>query len=306
MFADAKQAEIIRSNQKDDFYSNYIKSSLAEIVQDFFGARVWLRWRQELDLVADLGYFGLTTCAGFQTLGEEYVNMIQVDETLRKVPSFWRRGFMILLQVTAPYMIDRCLSYIEKQLRVNPPNSLTPEARTVLLKTIPVVRHTVTILHRCHLALFYMKGIFYHIAKRFTNIHYILVRDGGTGARSGYRILGWLSVIQLAFTLIQNIYNWSLRQNTEHQSSHNTGLLVDHQPVKELVQYGDAVEKSTDASLKCVLCLGNRIQSTCTPCGHLFCWQCITEWCSNKSECPLCRESFQMSRLIYLQNYDPP
>jgi len=37
MFADAKQAEIIRSNQKDDFYSNYIKSSLAEIVQDFFG-----------------------------------------------------------------------------------------------------------------------------------------------------------------------------------------------------------------------------------------------------------------------------
>ena len=37
MFTNARQAEIIRSNQKDDFYSSYIKTSLAEIVQDCFG-----------------------------------------------------------------------------------------------------------------------------------------------------------------------------------------------------------------------------------------------------------------------------
>jgi peroxin-10 len=38
-------------------------------------------------LAADVGYFALTTLAGAQTLGEEYVNILQVDETKRAIPS---------------------------------------------------------------------------------------------------------------------------------------------------------------------------------------------------------------------------
>ena len=37
MFTSAKQAEVIRSNQKDEFYSGYIKGSLADIVQSCIG-----------------------------------------------------------------------------------------------------------------------------------------------------------------------------------------------------------------------------------------------------------------------------
>ena len=74
----ARQPEIIRSHQKDDFYSGVIRGRLGDVMQRLLGARTWIRWHTELDLCADLTYLALTTVGGYQTLGEEYVNMIQV------------------------------------------------------------------------------------------------------------------------------------------------------------------------------------------------------------------------------------
>jgi len=37
MYSTARQAEIVRSNQKDEFYTSFVRSSMASITHSLFG-----------------------------------------------------------------------------------------------------------------------------------------------------------------------------------------------------------------------------------------------------------------------------
>ncbi|KFA71913.1 hypothetical protein S40288_08747 [Stachybotrys chartarum IBT 40288] len=52
---------------------------------------------------------------------------------------------------------------------------------------------------------------------------------------------------------------------------------------------------------KCTLCLEELKDPAATQCGHVFCWECIGDWVSEKPECPLCRRAAMVQHILPLR-----
>ena len=44
---------------------------------------------------------------------------------------------------------------------------------------------------------------------------------------------------------------------------------------------------------ECVICLEDpHVEKSSPPCGHVFCFCCLVQWCETKRECPTCKQMF--------------
>ncbi|GBM55472.1 Peroxisome biogenesis factor 10 [Araneus ventricosus] len=286
----AGTAEILRASQKDEEYMRYLRNLISDATQKCLGIPLWIKWKDFSSVFSDALFFSLTTLSGLQTLGEEYSNVIQVDRNLKSIPSKWVRFTDISLRTFGYYFLLRFQTWLENQLSsISPTQCGDSDAYIATLKNyLPIIFRAITVLQRVHLITFYLYGNYHDISKRLTGIKYLVIRRWLSlpNQQTPYRILGWIAASQLCLSLAINMYAASTK--------------VSSAAVKEQENRGSEAVNSKN---QCSLCFEKRSCSTATPCGHLFCWSCITSWMQTKEECPLCRESFPPSKLIFLQNY---
>ncbi|PBK76685.1 hypothetical protein ARMSODRAFT_948508 [Armillaria solidipes] len=319
-FPDAQQAQIIRAHQRDLYHVSSLREQTDTVLRSWLGTRWLTRRDREVDLFVKFVYYGMTVGRGVQTLGEEYTNIWQYSaSTGLSPPSQWLRLALILIPTIPPYILSRATELVSMS---NHPTLAS------ILKALP---STLGVLTEVNLAIFYVSATYYSLVKRILRIkHLSSIPDNPNIQPPSYSLLGILLGIRLLHRLVTSLKQRyaeepSAKKEKEPAGASTSSLresFLDDRAVSTLIAptdpEADASTPTEDdggtaldilsipdvlrAGRSCTLCLEERTDSCATECGHLFCWTCIIGWGREKAECPLCRQSLNLSHLLPIYN----
>ncbi|KAH9400888.1 peroxisome biogenesis factor 10 [Tyrophagus putrescentiae] len=263
--ASASVWAVLRASQKDELYAARLAANLGEALKTLVGVRAWIRYQDQLVVPATaLLYHLLTTGSGRQTLGEEYCS---------------------LLQSIGGHHLQLFRTTDLEELRA-------------------AVQYFFATAQAINNAAFYFTGRYLELGKRLLSIGYLSTNGGFFASQtstSTSTLLGCLSALQVVLSLysryglLAGLWNSSLSSPLPPEEDH-------HLSSTSTPSSSSSAESSPTKS--CLLCLSPRRQSTLLPCGHIFCWPCLTSWLQFRAECPTCRRAIQETgRLVYLHNY---
>jgi len=289
-------AEMMRSQQKD---SEVCLSTLlplvrktAELSSQLYSSfaqnnliNLHASWSSELELLSSCLYYTVTTLSGQQTIGEEYVNIIQVDGTRKYHPKFLRRCLMVSLHCFGPYLVSIIVNQLKAYVRLS--QWIASSRKPVAMNILDCSYHAIQWLYRLQKSFFFLKLSRESLSKEMTSISYITIRGTPIKEYSCFKVLGYLGLIQSTFSL----YNALLSVKNSVISAKSSHPVPTGQP--------QAV-----SAAKCPMCYDQYTDITSSECGHLFCWSCIYPWCSTKRFCPICRTECEPRGLVRLINFD--
>uniref|UniRef100_A0A0L0P3A7 RING-type E3 ubiquitin transferase n=1 Tax=Candidozyma auris TaxID=498019 RepID=A0A0L0P3A7_CANAR len=276
---------------------------------------------EEIGVATKLLYFFLTTLIGARTLGEEYVDLMYVNRSGRRLPRFIPRLGFILLYALLPYVVTRIVKKLKA--RHSAVESKDESWYKKILTSYPKLLDTII---NIHVAIFYFEGSFYSISKRIFGLRYVFGhnKDPKKLARTGnYSALGVIILLQFAIKVLIKLKEYSDENSkTEEEKNMDRAEANSYDTFRKLQQletlrehFDDDIDDKVNIDLSnpnelpylpesarsCMLCLSPMVNPCAANCGHMFCWDCIVDWTRQHPECPLCRQVCLEQNLLPLR-----
>jgi peroxin-10 len=230
----ASSPDIIRSHQKDAYFSGVLLEQLSTLLRKLYGARFAHTYVSETRVLGEILYLGLTTAIGNRTLGEEYTDIVQVENESGQLPALGRRAGYILSCILGPYLLGRALPAFRRRIRAKLEanlrwytrqqaraqqqakesgstkrisDPLAMRLQNYILKNLDTITSPSPV-YALSLATFYFSGSYYHLSKRIWGLRYIFTRQvQESDQRAGYEVLGVLLVLQMAVQGYLHLHN---------------------------------------------------------------------------------------------------
>ena len=255
---------------------------------------------------------------GSQTLGEEYTDILQISGA--SVPKRRHRFWLLLAHVVAPYAFGLGYSRFRRDLlRMQDHHQALQEVTSdkdelasqiswlqkLLLKLyLPTFDDLVDQhIRPLHLAIFFLTGKYYSLAKRFLQVRYLSTQppiENGAQPPS-YEILGAMMAVQIVIRLGISLQRWRKQVKETKEREVKKELITDEKdvvevkrrpmidnkhldtmtfdpenptPIAEVTQaededYDESLDSFIPQEKRCTLCLGARRDATSTSCGHI-------------------------------------
>jgi len=298
----ANQLEIIRSEEKDHYMISQLSQQLDELYTKLFGLNNFHIYQTYLHRLSELLYYLTTTLSNRQTIGEEYICLIQYDPNKKQIPTLIRRFSMIFFRIFGDLITKYFLtSYL---IRPIAEDYFHPKLSSETIELIS--RFLITFIERAHKISFYLTGYYYNISKTITHIRYLIYTRSTSDSLSIQSKLNYtMKLLSLCICIQHLIESYiSLKQIAVSisQHRHQLNLLAEEEKEKKIIS--EDLTSSTNY-VRCPLCYEFAISNVALvpECGHVFCWQCIHTWVAENQTCPLCKANTIQSRIVHLINY---
>lgn len=248
----ATSPDIIRSHEKDVFMTSSLVQQAQTIIRSLRGARFTHTHSDAIKHLTELLYFSLTTAIGNRTLGEEYCDLVQLEDDTLRLPAITRRVGYILSSILLPWTLQRLLprfrqrvrsklerSIARQQLRETQQAGLLHKPSLSSNKPKPfftklrvqqyILEHLDSItslnpIYALSIATFYFTGSYYHLSKRLWRLRYVFTKKiEENEQRIGYEVLGVLMVLQIAVQGFLHVRKLSQSMNEDESQAAEAG-----------------------------------------------------------------------------------
>jgi len=316
---------ILRSVQKDNEYISYLRMKVLDMIDSFSYFKVTNFDSQILDVISSLVFYlsNYKFTKNRNSPGEEYV---RIKKDVYKKTNMTVLSYILLLSSHSLILrklyekINSILNYLNKFFREK---SIEKKSFTLhilhqviqkSLEKFPSEEDFFTKIEEIQNCVFFLNQRYYDLYQILFNIKYektgVIVPDEELIGTGSFGFLGKLSFLKLFFELILFCIKIKELFKEEEQTliNSNSNIFETQNKIQKLNFRLKGTQQKRLNSIQnegksCLLCMDQRRNTSMTPCGHLFCWECIIKHLQKSQNCPFCRKMCLPQSVIYLQNF---